>query len=92
MKTRISLPDVAAEIDPRGVALHAVGIRGLRLPVPLCTPASTVQQVIAVADLSVDIEAEQRGAHMSRLVESLYEWASVPRTPADVKELLRSTR
>ena len=56
MKTPVSLPDVAAETDPRGVALHAVGIRGLRLPVPLHTPAETVQQVIAVADLSVDID------------------------------------
>jgi GTP cyclohydrolase I len=92
MKTRISLPDVAAEIDSRGVALHAVGIRGLRLPVSLWTPTNTVQQVIAVADLSVDIEAEQRGTHMSRLVESLYEWASTPRTPAEVKGLLQSTR
>ncbi|MCS7209600.1 MAG: GTP cyclohydrolase FolE2 [Fimbriimonadales bacterium] len=92
MKTFVSLPDVAAEVDPRGVALHAVGIRGLRLPVLLHTPADTVQQVIAVADLSVDIDAEQRGAHMSRLVESLYEWASAPRTPAEVKALLESTR
>ncbi len=92
MKTRVSLPDVAAETDPRGVALHAVGIRGLRLPIPLRTPSDTVQQVIALADLSVDIEAEQRGAHMSRLVEALYEWASEPRTPADVKTLLANTR
>jgi GTP cyclohydrolase I len=92
MKTPVSLPDVAAETDPRGVALHAVGIRGLRLPVPLHTPAETVQQVIAVADLSVDIDAEQRGAHMSRLVEALYEWASEPRTPAEVKTLLQITR
>lgn len=92
MKTRISLPDVAAEIDSRGVVLHAVGIRGLRLPVSLHTPANTVQQVIAIVDLSVDIEAEQRGAHMSRLVESLYEWASTPRMPAEVKGLLQSAR
>jgi len=92
MKTPVSLPDVAAEIDPRGVALHAVGIRGLRLPVLLHTPTQTTQQVIAVADLSVDIEAEQRGAHMSRLVEALYEWASEPRAPAEVKTLLQTTR
>ena len=72
MKTDVLLPDVAAEPDPRGVELHAVGIRGLRLPVLLRTPLKTVQQVIAVADLSVDIDAEQRGAHMSRLVEALY--------------------
>ena len=66
MKTPVLLPDVAAETDQRGVALHAVGIRGLRLPVLLRTPAETTQQVIAVADLSVDIDAQQRGAHMSR--------------------------
>jgi len=92
MKTPVSLPDVAAEPDARGVALHAVGIRGLRLPILLHTPLKTVQQVIAVADLSVDIDAEQRGAHMSRLVETLYEWASEPHTPAEVKPLLHATR
>jgi GTP cyclohydrolase I len=92
MKTDVLLPDVAAEPDPRGVELHAVGIRGLRLPVLLRTPLKTVQQVIAVADLSVDIDAEQRGAHMSRLVEALYEWASEPHTPAEVKSLLQATR
>jgi GTP cyclohydrolase I len=88
----VFLPDVAAEPDSRGVELHAVGIRGLRLPVRLHTPLKTVQQVIAVTDLSVDIEAEQRGAHMSRLVEALYEWASKPRTPEDVKTLLSRAR
>ncbi|MDM7461347.1 MAG: GTP cyclohydrolase FolE2 [bacterium] len=92
MKTRISLPDVASEQDTRGVALHAVGIRELRLPVTLRTPTNATQQVVAVADLSVDIEAEQRGAHMSRLVATLYEWASTPRTPAEVKALLETTR
>jgi GTP cyclohydrolase I len=92
MKTPVLLPDVAAETDQRGVALHAVGIRGLRLPVLLRTPAETTQQVIAVADLSVDIDAQQRGAHMSRLVETLYEWASEPRAPAEVKALLQTTR
>ncbi|MFN7017974.1 MAG: GTP cyclohydrolase FolE2 [Fimbriimonadales bacterium] len=92
MKTHISLPDVASERDPRGVALHAVGVRGLRLPVQLRTLADTVQQVIALADLSVDIDAEQRGTHMSRLVETLYEWASIPHTPAEVRELLQTAR
>ncbi|MDW8106166.1 MAG: GTP cyclohydrolase FolE2 [Armatimonadota bacterium] len=92
MTTFASLPDVASETDTRGVALHAVGIRGLRLPILLRTPSGKEQQVIAVANLSVDVEASQRGIHMSRLVESLYEWASVPRTSAEVRALLTSTR
>ncbi|MFN3689501.1 MAG: GTP cyclohydrolase FolE2 [Fimbriimonadales bacterium] len=92
MKTRISLPDVASERDPRGVALHAVGVRGLRLPVTLRTPTHETQQVIALADLSVDIDAAQRGTHMSRLVEALYEWAQTPHAPAEVKALLQTTR
>ncbi len=92
MTTFVPLPDVASEKDTRGVALHAVGIRGLRLPMILRLPSNIEQPVIAIADLSVDIEAEQRGAHMSRLVEALYEWASSPRTPAEVRELLLTTR
>ncbi len=86
------LPDVASQFDPRGIALHSVGIRQLRLPVRLLTPAGTEQTVVAVADLGVDIEADQRGTHMSRLVETLYEWASEPREPQAVRLLLQLTQ
>ena len=83
------LPDVAMEFDARGVALQAVGIRALRLPVRLRTTSGVEQVVVASADLSVDIEASQRGTHMSRLVESLYEWASQLQSPASVPSLLQ---
>jgi GTP cyclohydrolase I len=83
------LPDVAMETDTRGVALQAVGVRELRLPIRLITPSGTEQTVIASAELSVDIEASQRGTHMSRLVEVLYEWASQPQSPESVHPLLQ---
>jgi GTP cyclohydrolase I len=83
------LPDVAMEFDARGVALQAVGIRDLRLPARLITPSGTEQVVVASAELSVDIDASQRGTHMSRLVESLYEWASQPQPPSSVLPLLQ---
>ncbi|MFQ3610005.1 MAG: GTP cyclohydrolase FolE2 [Fimbriimonadales bacterium] len=88
----LNLPDVAAEVDPRGVMLHAVGIRDLRLPVRLITTEGSEQTVIANAELSVDIEADQRGTHMSRLVENLYDWASEAHTPAQVQRLLQTTQ
>ncbi len=86
------LPDVAMETDARGVALQAVGIRELRLPLRLVTPTGAEQAVVAHAELSVDIEASRRGTHMSRLMETLYEWASQPRSPASVRELLQLTQ
>lgn len=92
MKKHVDLPDVASERDTRGVALHAVGIRGLRLPLRLIGGAGAEQTVIAVADLSVDIDAEQRGTHMSRLVSTLYEWASAPQSPGSVQTLLQLTQ
>lgn len=93
MKKIVShLPDVASERDRRGVMLHAVGIRGLRLPIRLVGAEGSEQTVVAVADLSVDVDAEQRGTHMSRLVSALYEWASEPRTPDTVRALLQMTQ
>ncbi|MEN3000415.1 MAG: GTP cyclohydrolase FolE2 [Armatimonadota bacterium] len=86
------LPDVAMESDSRGVALQAVGVRELRLPLRLITPTGAEQAVIASAELSVDIEASQRGTHMSRLVETLYEWTAQPQSPAGVRELLQLTQ
>lgn len=93
MKKGVShLPDVASERDSRGVILHAVGIRGLRLPLKLLGGDGAEQTVVAVADLSVDVDEEQRGTHMSRLVSTLYEWASEPRTPDAVRTLLQRTQ
>lgn len=91
-KVSHSLPDVASQPDLRGIALHTVGIRHLRLPLRLMTPAGTEQAVVAVADLGVDIEADQRGTHMSRLVETLYEWSSAPHAPQEVRALLQLTQ
>lgn len=83
-----SLPDVAMEIDQRGIALPSVGIRGFRLPMQMKNESGAIQPVVVEAEVGVSITAEQRGAHMSRLVETLYEWASAPRNPQETPELL----
>jgi len=56
-----ALPDVQAERPERAIALSAVGVTGMRLPIALREGA-----VLATLELSVDLPAEQRGAHMSR--------------------------
>lgn len=84
------LPDVASEYDPRGVRLPAVGIRGLRLPLQILKGKQEVQTVTAEVEIGIAIEAQQRGAHMSRVVEELYRWAASARSPRDVRSLLKA--
>lgn len=69
-----SLPDTQNSRDPRGVALQKVGIQGIRMPLVMGgweRAVNRTQTVSAVADASVDLVAEQRGIHMSRLVLGL---------------------
>ncbi len=56
-----ALPDVQSEAPARAIALSGVGVAGMRLPLVLeGGPA------IVTLDASVDLPADQRGAHMSR--------------------------
>ena len=56
-----ALPDVQAERPERAIALSAVGVTGMRLPIVLRDGPA-----LATFELSVDLPSEQRGAHMSR--------------------------
>jgi GTP cyclohydrolase IB len=69
----IELPDVQTAADTRGVALEAVGVNGLRYPITVVLPDGTRQQTICEAELTVPLEADARGTHMSRFVEALHE-------------------
>lgn len=71
MNHRASLPDHAAETDERGLPIQQVGIRGLRWPVNVMDPEREAQPTVATLDLSVGLPADQKGTHMSRLVECL---------------------
>jgi GTP cyclohydrolase I len=93
MKTTIlpdRLPDVAMEADSRGIYLPSVGVRGFRLPVQIMNDDGQTQTVLVEAEVAVSVEAEQRGAHMSRLVETLYDWAAQPRSRREVDTLLKT--
>jgi GTP cyclohydrolase IB len=63
------LPDVHATKDDRDVALDAVGVAGLTLPVTVGGPDGTQRPSVAEVELSVALDAQTRGTHMSRFVE-----------------------
>lgn len=70
---RADLIDKQSEVDRRQIPLDQVGIRDLRYPA-LVVGAGDECPTVATWELTVGLRPEQRGAHMSRLVESLDAW------------------
>ncbi len=89
--TRELVPDVQSERDDRGVTIDRVGIRGLRYPIILSS-ASGTQNSIALWELTIELEAEYRGTHMSRFVGTLERWNSEPMDGHRMLAMLRYLR
>jgi GTP cyclohydrolase I len=70
----VSLTDVQALPDTRGVSLDAVGVEGLRYPVLVCDGQGNKRDSVATMTMSVDVASEVKGAHLSRFVEVLHAW------------------
>ena len=68
-----SLEDTQSLPDARDVRIPRVGIRGLRYPVTIQHPDGTVFPAAAIAALTTDLAATERGTHMSRFVTLLHE-------------------
>ncbi len=75
------IPDVQAGRDERKLAIDRVGIKGLRYPLPFADGAGAVHVTIATCNVYVALPEEQKGTHMSRLVE-LLEQQATPGAPA----------
>jgi GTP cyclohydrolase I len=73
------VPDVQAQPDRRGIAIDRVGIRRLRYPIAIGLPDGP-QTSVAEWELTVGLEPEQRGTHMSRFVEVLEARREAPLT------------
>jgi GTP cyclohydrolase IB len=63
--------DVQSEHDDRGVAVDRVGITGLRYPLTF-TDGELRQAGIADLEMTVQLQADRRGTHMSRMVEIVH--------------------
>lgn len=85
-----TIPDVQGQHDDRGIRIDRVGIRGLRYPILIETLAGP-QTSIARWELTVELQKDRRGTHMSRFVETLEQWNSElmtgPRVLAMIAEL-----
>lgn len=66
--------DVASQEDNRGVFLDEVGVRGVRIPIRVLDRAEKreYQYTIGTFSAFVSLPDNQRGTHMSRIVEVIY--------------------
>ncbi|GAA5192510.1 GTP cyclohydrolase FolE2 [Rugosimonospora acidiphila] len=80
----MTLIDVQALPDQRGIALDTVGIDGLRYPVLVPDGQGNKRETFATMTMTVDVASEVKGAHLSRFVEVLHAW----RDPLDAPSML----
>lgn len=85
----MSLADVQAEPDGRGIGLDAVGISGLTYPVAVFDAEQGKQGTVGTVALSVALPPNRRGSHLSRFVEVFDEYAS-ELTPQTIPGVLRA--
>ena len=68
---KIFLPDVQSTADHRLLAIHNVGVKGLRYPMQLQAADGETVSTVATLAMSVGLSADVKGTHMSRFVELL---------------------
>ncbi|WP_084628445.1 GTP cyclohydrolase I FolE2 [Amycolatopsis nigrescens] len=64
--------DVQNEFDKRGIEIDQVGIAGLRYPL-VFNDGVLHQPAVATASVTVRLQADRRGTHMSRMVALVHE-------------------
>lgn len=67
LETGAAMPDVQGRHDPRAMPIARVGVKNLRYPIALQV-ADRLQHSVGLWNLHVGLRAEQKGAHMSRLL------------------------
>ena len=65
----IFLPDVQSAPDNRRLAIHQVGVKGLRYPLQLAGADGQPVATVATLAMTVGLPPEVKGTHMSRFVE-----------------------
>lgn len=86
------MEDIQSSIDARNVHLERVGVTKLALPIMVLEKDGRYQHVTASTSLMAEVPAEVRGAHLSRFVETLTQWADQPVSSREIEVLLDLTR
>jgi GTP cyclohydrolase IB len=82
---------VQSDKETRGITLCNVGVTSVEIPLLIVERGGGVQTVQAVACLSTSLQAERKGAHMSRFMIQLSELTKKKVTPALLRSFLEST-
>lgn len=65
-----TIPDVQSTVDTRRIAIQRVGVKGVRYPITVKTPTSTLPTV-ATWNMYVHLPEDKKGTHMSRFIALL---------------------
>src|SRR5262245_43093498 len=87
-RSGVTLEDVHMRHDHHRLRVDEVGISGIRYPVVVWDPNQGKQETVAEVAMAVDLDADTKGAHLSRFVEVLHEHAAAGElSPHSVAEL-----
>lgn len=93
MATQVfQLTDVQNQVDDRGISLDRVGVTNLYHPLVVLEKTGQQQSVTAEIDLLVGLHEQQRGAHLSSLVEALQARYDAGFRMQDLVNLLQGVR
>lgn len=93
-----ALEDVQSRPDHHLIPLDQVGVTGLRYPIVVLDRDRGKQETVADVTLAVDLDADLKGAHLSRFLEVLEEHAgevtqhTIPDILADLRRRLGASR
>lgn len=80
--------DVQNQKDLRGIKIQQTGVTAVHLPFSILI-GGEFQQVLAKIRFTVSLSEKIRGTHMSRLVEILTDFSTVPLKIFDIEKILR---
>jgi GTP cyclohydrolase IB len=83
----MSIPDVQSTVDTRRLSIQRVGVKGVRYPITIATPAGTLPTV-GTWNMYVHLADDQKGTHMSRFI-ALLEDNRTPLNVSSFSELMR---
>ena len=88
----IIMIDIQSTRDLRNISIDRVGVKNLRYPVKVREMSGGYQQTIARINVLVDLEAQNRGTHMSRLIELIDSFSGHEMTIFTIPEILNQLK